>query len=33
MEISDEDESMSVLGLCRGWGGISGDLIANGKLI
>ena len=33
MEISDDEESMSVLGLCSGWGGICGDLIANGELI
>ena len=33
MEISDEEESVSVLGLYSGWGGICGDLIANGELI
>ena len=33
MEISDVDESMSVLGLCSGLGGICGDLIANDELI
>ena len=33
MEISDDEESMSVLELCRGWRGICGDLIANGELI
>ena len=33
MEISDDEESMSVLGLCCGFGGICGGLIANGELI
>ena len=33
MEISDDEESMSVLGLCSWWGGICGDLMANGELI
>ena len=33
MEISDDEESMSVFGLCSGWEGICGDLIANGELI
>ena len=32
-EISDDDENISVLGFCSGWGGICGDLIANGELI
>ena len=27
MEISDDEESMSVLGLCSGWGDICDDLI------
>ena len=33
MEISNDVESMSVFGLCSGWGGICGDLIANGEFI
>ena len=33
MEISDDEESMSLLGLCSGWGGICGEVIANGELI
>ena len=33
MEISADEESMSVLGLCSGWGGICGDLFANCELI
>ena len=33
MEISDDEERMSVLGLCSGWRGICGDLITNGELI
>ena len=29
----NDEESMSVLGLCSGWGWICGNLIANGELI
>ena len=32
-EIGDDEENMSVLGLCSGCGVICGDLITNGEII
>ena len=33
MELGDDEDIMSVLGICSGWGGICGDQIPNGELI